>query len=379
VLKVFSQYILTPLVFIYLIILIAYLVKIVVEGEWPSGWVGWLVTSVAVAGLLGFLLIHPLRDDPGEPWIRTYSRWLFVGLIPAALMLLVAFWKRILPYGLTELRLLGLLLGLWLLGVAVSYTVRSRGGIRLIPVTLAVLLLATLYGPTSVTRLSVTSQGRRLKTLVAEAKTGPGNDREASAALRFLLDHGARAEIAAGIPGELPALAWDSIREGRSQRDSVAGRILQVAGMHYLPAYRASRSEYFYVSALPAGATPIDGYDWMIRANPQIAPVLAGTDSVRLRHDTLGFVQVTLGSDSIVFDLGALVRGIGRDSTAIPSQVPTERLRLRATTPRRKVLLALENLNGRWEGKIRIHGWQGMLLVGRRDGETAEASKSEVR
>ena len=63
VLKVFSQYILTPLVFIYLLILIAYLVKIVAGGEWPSGWIGWLVTSVAVAGLLGFLLVHPLRDD----------------------------------------------------------------------------------------------------------------------------------------------------------------------------------------------------------------------------------------------------------------------------------------------------------------------------
>ena len=46
--------------------LLAYLVKIVAGGEWPSGWIGWLVTSVAVAGLLGFLLVHPLRDDAGE-------------------------------------------------------------------------------------------------------------------------------------------------------------------------------------------------------------------------------------------------------------------------------------------------------------------------
>ncbi|HEX6435348.1 MAG TPA: DUF4153 domain-containing protein [Gemmatimonadales bacterium] len=378
VLKVFSQYILTPLVFIYLVILIAYLVKIVVGGEWPSGWIGWLVTSVAVAGLLGFLLIHPLRDDPGEPWIRTYSRWLFLGLIPAALMLLVAFWKRILPYGLTELRLLGLLLGVWLLGVALSYTVRPRAGIRLIPITLAILLLVTLYGPLSVTRLSVASQGRRLKALVAGAKDRPSNDREASAALRFLLDHGARTQIAAAIPGDLPAVRWDSIPDGRSQRDSVAGRILEVAGMRYLAEQYPSRGGYFYVSAVPEGATSIVGYDWMIRVNPQIAPVLAGSDSVRLRYDTLGLVQVTLDRDTVVFDLRTLVRGIGMDSTSVTPQVPAQRLRLRATTPRRKLLLALEYLNGRWEGNIRIHGWQGMLLVGRSDGEAAEASKAEV-
>ena len=98
----FAQYILTPLAFTYLIILLAYLVKIVAGAEWPSGWVGWLVASVSVTGILGFLLVHPLRGDPAEGWIRSYGRWLFVGLVPAALMLLVAFCKRIVPYGLTE-------------------------------------------------------------------------------------------------------------------------------------------------------------------------------------------------------------------------------------------------------------------------------------
>ena len=92
-LKVFAQYVLTPLAFTYLIILLAYLVKLVTGAEWPSGWVGWLVTSVAVTGLLGFLLVHPLRGEPGEGWIRIYARWLFVGLTPAAIMLLVAFAK----------------------------------------------------------------------------------------------------------------------------------------------------------------------------------------------------------------------------------------------------------------------------------------------
>ena len=74
-LKIFSQYILTPLAFTYLVILLAYLVKIVAGAEWPSGWIGWLVTSVAVTGLLGFLLVHPLRADPEEGWIvQVWSR-----------------------------------------------------------------------------------------------------------------------------------------------------------------------------------------------------------------------------------------------------------------------------------------------------------------
>src|SRR3954451_6714053 len=211
VLKVFSQYILTPLVFIYLVILLAYLVKIVFGGEWPSGWIGWLVTRVAVAGLLGFMLVHPLRDNPEEGWIRTYTRWLFVGLIPAAVVLLVAFWKRMLPYGMTELRLLGVLLGVWLLAIAVSYTVRSDAGIKRIPMTLALLLLLTLYGPFSISSVSVASQGRRLAGIVAGPREGRRTDGEATGALLFLLEHGARRQIAAAMPKALPPVNWDSV------------------------------------------------------------------------------------------------------------------------------------------------------------------------
>src|SRR3954470_3102617 len=210
VLKVFAQYILTPLVFIYLILLLAYLVKIVAGGQWPSGWIGWLVTSVAIAGLLGFLLVHPLRNDAEEAWIRTYTRWLFIGLIPAAMMLLVAFWKRILPFGLTEPRLLGVLLGVWLLLIAVSYSLRQESGIRRIPVSLAALLLVTLYGPLSITSLSVASQGRRLARLV-KSPDGERGQREASAALRFLLEHRARRQIVAAIPGAEAHLKGDSL------------------------------------------------------------------------------------------------------------------------------------------------------------------------
>jgi hypothetical protein len=364
VLKVFSQYILTPLVFIYLVILIAYLVKIVAGGEWPSGWIGWLVTSVAIAGLLGFLLVHPLRDDPAESWIRTYSRWLFVGLIPAALMLLVAFWKRILPYGLTELRLLGILLGIWLLGIAVFYSLRQRAGIRLIPVTLVILLLVTLYGPFSVTRFSVASQGDRLQELVA-ARGERRNEREASAALRFLLEHGARREIAAAVPRQLPSLDWERIADRRHDRDSPATQILAVAGMRYVPEWSSSRNGYFYLSPGTQTATAIDGYEWMMRISPHSPAIPMGPDSLRVHSDTLGLARVMIGGDTISFDLGALARDIAVDSTTMPQSVPAARLQLHGAAPRRRALLTLESLNGRWVGDgVRVHGWSGTLFVG---------------
>jgi hypothetical protein len=372
VLKVFAQYILTPLVFIYLAILLAYLVKIVLGGEWPSGWIGWLVTSVAVAGLLGFLLVHPLRNDPGEGWIRTYTRWLFIGLIPAAVILLVAFWKRVLPYGLTELRLLGVLLGLWLLIIAVSYTLRQEAGIRGIPVTLAALLLLTLYGPLSVTSISVGSQGRRLAGLVA---TRPGEQtaqsqrdgREASAALRFLLEHGARRQVTAAIPGELPRLVWDSLPGDRTKRETAAAQILEAAAIPYVSEYSSRNVGHIYVWARQDSVTPISGYDWMLSVSQHDkTPIVAGQDTVHARFDSVsGVLSVRVGADSLGFDLRQLAGAIDHEPSA-GAQVAGHRLRLEATTGQRKAMLALESLNGkRTAESVQVDRWQGRLFLGR--------------
>jgi hypothetical protein len=360
VLKVFAQYILTPLVFIYLLLLLAYLVKIVAGGEWPSGWIGWLVTSVAVAGLLGFLLVHPLRDDPEESWIRTYTRWLFVGLIPASIMLLVAFWKRVLPYGLTELRLLGVLLGFWLLVMAVSYTLRPDAGIKRIPVTLAALLLLTLYGPLSVTGISVASQGRRLASLV-----GQRDSREASAALRFLLEHGARRQVAAAIPGQLPVIDWDSLPEQREKREKAAGEILATAHIPYVSQSSFGSEGRLYLYARQEAATPIRGYDWMVRLSDyERTPVVIDQDSVRVRFDSAtGLLRVGVGSDSLLFDLSELAARLAGET--VP--VAPERFGLDAKGAKRKGRLALESLNGKRSGSsVKVEHWQGRLFLGTR-------------
>jgi hypothetical protein len=368
VLKVFAQYILTPLVFIYLLMLLAYLVKIVGGGEWPSGWIGWLVTSVAVAGLLGFLLVHPLRDEANEAWIRTYTRWLFIGLIPATAMLLVAFWKRILPYGLTELRLLGVLLGLWLLLIAVSYTIRQDTGIRRIPVTLAALLLLTLYGPLSVTSLAVASQGRRLARLVSRPHEGDHPQREASAALRFLLDHGARPEITAAVPGELPKVEWDSLPGPRGRRDSVASRILAGTGMRYVSEYSYSPEGYVHLYARKQAALQISGYEWMLNVSARdTAFELEAADSVRVRFDTAsGIARVLVDRDSLVFDLSRLSSTLAESSDLRGYEVPAERLRLEAAIPGWRGVLMLESIDGKRTGDtVRVGGWRGTLFLGR--------------
>ena len=102
VLRLFVQFILLPLVTLYVLILYAYLVKIIAIREWPRGTIGWLVSIVSVVGMLALLLVHPLRNQPGHRWIRLYSRSFYAGLFPLIILLLMAIWRRVSEYGLTE-------------------------------------------------------------------------------------------------------------------------------------------------------------------------------------------------------------------------------------------------------------------------------------
>ncbi len=368
-LKVFAQYILTPLAFTYLVILLAYLVKILAGGEWPSGWVGWLVASVSVTGILGFLLVHPLRGQASEGWIQTYARWLFIGLVPAALMLLVAFWKRIAPYGLTEPRMLGLVLGLWLLGIALVFTMRSAASIKLIPTTVATLLLLTLYGPLSLSRVSISSQGRRFAMLIRSAGAGRENAREASAALRFLIDHRAGDEIAARLGRELPLIDWDSLPRHGGQRDSVATQIMALAGVRYVPEYGRGRSQgWFYLNTDQKLPLPVAGFEWIVQVySGDTTPRVVGADTVNLvPRITNGVALVRLGNDTLAIDLRPLARRYA-DSVPANNVIPGKRLAIDTVAGRWRARLALTSLYGNLIGdSLRIDNWSGWLMLGPR-------------
>ena len=366
-LKVFTQYILTPLVAVYLVILTAYLAKIVVTREWPSGWIGWLVGSVAVSGILGFLLVHPLRQERDEGWIAIYARWLFIGLIPAAIMLLLALGKRIAPYGLTELRVIALALGVWLLTVAAVYTLRPASGIRLIPLSLAALLAVLMAGPFSATRLGVRSQSHRLDRMLATISRGTGaagapamsagTQREIGAATRYLVERDARGPLERTFHTRLAA----ELTGPRQSADSTAARLLATRSIAYAPElYRTGK----YRSAQRPRATPVTttGYDWLfeVEAGDTGTIALPG-DSLHYESDSARTTFTLAGrTDTLRFDLAPAARALAGSAAAEPAWndsafvVPASGLRYRG-------LLALRSVY-RYDTNA-LAGWSGQLLL----------------
>jgi hypothetical protein len=161
-LKVFTQYVLIPLASIYLIILLTYEVKILIQWNLPKGLVSNLILGYAVFGILSILLVYPLREQEGNKWIKTYARSFYFLLLPLLVLLVLAIISRVRPYGVTPYRYFLIILAGWLSFITFYFLLSRRQNIKLIPISLCILALLAVYGPQSAFSVSDYSQRKIL-------------------------------------------------------------------------------------------------------------------------------------------------------------------------------------------------------------------------
>jgi hypothetical protein len=169
-LKIFTQYILLPLVFIYLLILYAYALKIIISWNFPSGWLSYLVLYFSGAGIFSLLLIYPIKELEGNKWMKIIWKWFYIVLMPMLVLLAIAVWKRIDQYGVTENRYFIVVLNLWLALISLYFIFSKTKSIKIIPLTLCILAFITSFGPWGAFSISRNSQFRLLEKTLTEAK-----------------------------------------------------------------------------------------------------------------------------------------------------------------------------------------------------------------
>lgn len=147
VLKFFTQFVLIPLLFIYVIILYFYSAKILINWELPRGWVSYLVLAYSVVGILALLLVHPLKENTAKSWVKIFSKVFYFTLIPLAFLLFTAIFTRVLEYGYTEPRYFVLLLAVWISAVILYFIFSRKPGIKFIPISLFLFGLFALVFP----------------------------------------------------------------------------------------------------------------------------------------------------------------------------------------------------------------------------------------
>jgi hypothetical protein len=312
--KVFAQYILVPLVTMYLAILTAYLVKVIATQDWPSGWIGYLVSSVAAVGIFALLLVYPIREREENRWIVTYSRWFFIALFPAIVMLWLAIWQRVNQYGVTEPRYFLTILSIWLAGIAVYFTLRGSRRIILIPASLCAVALVTFFGPWSAYAVSHRSQTHRLEQvlvrseLLVDGTLRPAtrdlsfaDRKEISAGLRYLIETHGTGSIEPWFGGSLAAI--DTVGEGtrpadRGEADERTRLITAYLGVPYVGRWQRGDVEQFnYFVERSEEAISIRGYDYAVHLDGALHDTVQVADDIRLRYDSTG-VALELASES---------------------------------------------------------------------------------
>lgn len=164
-LKVFTQFVLIPLATIYLAILLAYELKVIAEWSLPKGLVASLVLGYAVYGILSILLIHPIRNDVENRWIKIFSNLFYTLLIPLIILLALAVYWRVGQYGITESRYILIVLSIWLTGITAYFLFSRSQNIRVIPMSLFVIAMLGVWGPQSASSISEQSQMNSLISL----------------------------------------------------------------------------------------------------------------------------------------------------------------------------------------------------------------------
>lgn len=317
-LRVFTQYVLVPIVAIYLVILTIYLGKVVITREWPSGWIGYLVSSVAGAGIFSWLLVHPLEERKEYAWVKTFTRGFYVALAPAIVMLWFAIWKRVDQYGITEPRYFLGVLSVWLGAIAVYYTVSRSRSIKIIPATLCILGVVTFAGPWSAYSVSRASQTKRLEATLERngllvdgtlrRSTSEPSDttdsREISAGFRYLLEvHGAHA-VTPWL-GEL-APAVGAIGSGTTARaDAGARSIVAALNIRYVERYARAASENFTYLANRRNndVVSIEGYAYAVRFSGLLSDSLQVSDDTYLSMTFEPLALIVTQSGILVLDV----------------------------------------------------------------------------
>ncbi|MFA9186659.1 DUF4153 domain-containing protein [Flavobacterium sp. FBOR7N2.3] len=243
-LKKFTQYVLIPLISIYLVILIGYELKIVLSFSLPVGWVSNLILVFAVFGILSLLLIHPIAHQAENVWIRTFNKWFYYLLVPLLVLLYWAILYRIQLYGITHERYYVLALSIWLTLLVLYFIIKKEPKIMFIPISMSLIALCTIIGPQSANSVSKNSQLNRLENYLSKkdkTKLTFEQEQDLSSIIDFLVKNYDVKILLPLTDKKLDALV-------RKDKNPSSTQIMKALGYHYRSQYDRRDDENIYYS-----------------------------------------------------------------------------------------------------------------------------------
>lgn len=265
--KGFGQFILLPLLSVYTAILYVYTGKVLITQEWPEGLIGGLVIGYAIAAMVAHIILYPFEKE--NPWITKTKKAFYILLLPLTAMLFASIYLRVAEYGITESRYYVILLGLWLIGIALYFIFSKNQKIKYIPLTVFILLVLSLFGPWSAFNISENDQFRRLEKILTDNKILENGQ----VAKKYIADTDTSYEIQSIITylirehgtEKLEPLIADRLPKDFEEKKSWdrEGIVQEIFGVNtYYNHYGATKDYYF--SGPSSNFTNVLGYDYLL-------------------------------------------------------------------------------------------------------------------
>jgi hypothetical protein len=287
-LQLFSQYVLIPLVTLYIGILLAYTIKILFQWELPKGWVAYLVLAASLFGILSLLLVYPFSQQKEHLWIKVYSRWYYFALLPLVILMGIGISRRVWDYGLTQNRYLVIVLTVWLMAMALYFSFSHLKNIKIIPLSLCLVSIFSAWGPWSAAPVSEYFQGRRFGFLIQKLdllKNGTLNDtpkaipfeseKQLNSIVQYLGENHGYRKIKKWFGPNAEKL--DLVDRGEVAINEFPS-IMKMMGLSYIPSYQKSETAELNYFSLETKEGPFftRGYDLLLGVNRYIPISLEG-------------------------------------------------------------------------------------------------------
>lgn len=163
-LRILLAYIVIPLISIYTFILYLYFGKILIQKDWPKGLVSHLVLWYSAVSVGVIFLITPVVEE--DKICKKFKDLFPKVILPILLMMFISIGIRIRNYGITENRYYVVALGIWVTAMMIYISIRGTKRNILIPLTLSLILLNSVFGPLSSFAISKYSQNKRFVNIL---------------------------------------------------------------------------------------------------------------------------------------------------------------------------------------------------------------------
>lgn len=341
-LKIFTQFILIPLLLIYLTILYFYGGKIILLWDWPEGIVSYMIIAISVLGIFTNLLLFPIQDQKESNWIKTFYKAFYFLLVPLVVLLFIAIGIRIGDYGLTVNRYVITLMGIWLSFISI-YFILGFKNIKTIPISLSIAMILSSFGPWGMFSMSERDQLDRLESLLTKAeilqenkiqnevrwmvdekgkiipagqkptKTIPLEDLdEINSIIQYLDSYHGMGSVLPWFEQDLEAILDEAEEKSARFEGPVYSKlIVESMGLEFVQpgmiGFKNPESRFYSFLAKENSVIPLEGFDVMVRFqfNPEPEPIrlTLPVSNTQIEVERTDELLLTLKKDNLVQEI----------------------------------------------------------------------------